>query len=76
MELTLPADHPLAEAITNGPAIDTWLVLKTPVSAPYSAFRSTFRAGVTKWTKTHDSVRVEFETWEDHIERRAQIAGL
>lgn len=75
MELILDQDHPLAQAIIDAPVLseDVFLVLKSPGIANGSYFRALVRG----WEIHRDgAATLRFESWEEHVERKARSAGL
>ncbi|BBC53843.1 hypotheical protein [Mycobacterium phage PP] len=73
MNIELPAEHPLAEAIFNSGVErgETWLVLKK-VGHP-----AVFRANIKSCSRYKSGVvSVEFETWDEYAERQATGMGL
>ena len=74
MELELENGHPLAAAIRKSAqgGNEVFLVLKEPGIAKNSYFRAT----VKQWTVTGNTTSIEFESWEQYMERRAQLAGV
>jgi len=74
MKLALDSEHPLAVALKDSsfPGDEHWLIVKCPAGR-----ETKFRACLTKWEiKNSDITTFEFETWEQYMERKAQLAGL
>lgn len=73
MKLTLSNEHPLAEALRDNAfgGDEHWLIVKCPAGR-----ETKLRACLAKWEQKIDSTTFEFETWEQYMERKAQMAGL
>jgi hypothetical protein len=74
MEFDLDNEHPLAVAVKQiQTGEEVWIVLETPGQPSY------FRAVLTKWELGKlgsDKTHIEFESWEEYMERKARMAGL
>lgn len=77
MKIELPLDNPLAKALMESTeCYESWLIVKT--SDSYAGWQSPFRAAVQRWSIDKDSttVTIDFETWEEYMERKAREVGL
>ena len=72
MHLTVDRDHPISEALQDAPmnGHETWLLIKSTDGTSY------LRAAVQQWRTDGELTHIDFETWEEYMDRRAKMAGL